>query len=222
MLLIAADTSGRAGVVALARGEIAGTCKLIEVFPLDGGAFSAQLIPQIAALLAKQGFSKKDIGGFVVVSGPGSFTGLRVGLAAIKALAEVLARPIGAVSLLEAIALVSGLNGKVTAALNAGRQQVYIGEYEVSSGARLINEGVAVADEFTNMVRGQHVVTPSSEIAALAGNVAAEVHIVIAPEISAIAAIGWRKILAGETVSPESLEANYISRANAEILARAK
>ena len=68
-----------------------------------GSAFSAQLIPEVAALLTKHGFARDDIDGFVVASGPGSFTGLRVGLAAVKALAEVLEKPIAAVSLLKAL-----------------------------------------------------------------------------------------------------------------------
>ena len=105
MLLLAADTSGKHGTIALARCGPDNACSVIEVLPLEGGTFSAQLVPQIAALLAKHGFSKADVGGFAVVSGPGSFTGVRVGLAAIKALAEVLEKPIAAVSLLEAVAV---------------------------------------------------------------------------------------------------------------------
>ena len=117
MLLLAADTSGKHGSIALARCGPESACAVIEVATLDGGTFSAQLVPQIAALLTKYDFSKTDIGGFAVVSGPGSFTGLRVGLAAIKALAEVLEKPIAAVSLLEAIAVSGRLPGKVTAVL---------------------------------------------------------------------------------------------------------
>ena len=117
MLLLAADTSGKHGTIALARCGPGAVCDVIEVVPLEGGTFSAQLVPQIAALLAKHSFNKSDIGGFAVVSGPGSFTGVRVGLAAIKALAEVLGKPIAAVSLLEAIAVAGGARGKVTAVI---------------------------------------------------------------------------------------------------------
>jgi len=103
MLLLAVDTSGREGSLALVRvGE--SVVEVVEEIALAGGAFSAQLIPQIAALLEKHGYGKADLAGFAVVSGPGSFTGLRVGLAAIKAMAEILRKPIAAVSLLEAIA----------------------------------------------------------------------------------------------------------------------
>jgi tRNA threonylcarbamoyladenosine biosynthesis protein TsaB len=103
MLLLSVDTSGKQGSIALAQCGLNGTCEVIEAAPLPGGTFSAQLVPQIAALLGKHGFGKADIGAFAVVSGPGSFTGLRVGLAAIKALAEVLAKPIAAMSLLEVV-----------------------------------------------------------------------------------------------------------------------
>ena len=94
MLLLAADTSGKNGSIALAQCSPDGNCEALEVVPLSGGMFSAQLIPQIAELLKRHNFSKHDLDGFAVASGPGSFTGLRVGLAAIKALAEVLSKPI--------------------------------------------------------------------------------------------------------------------------------
>ena len=104
MLLLATDTSGKFGSIALAQCGPGETCGVLEVVPLEGGTFSAQLVPQIAALLSKHGFSKQNLDVFAVTSGPGSFTGLRVGLAAIKALAEILGKPIVAVSLLEAVA----------------------------------------------------------------------------------------------------------------------
>src|SRR5271154_4331358 len=117
MLLLAVDTSGKNGSMSLAliapsRSEV----DVLETVPLAGGAFSAQLVPQIAALLERHGSSKADLGAFAVASGPGSFTGLRVGLAAIKALAEVLQKPIAAVSLLEAVAS-STHDGRVLATL---------------------------------------------------------------------------------------------------------
>src|ERR1700687_2436515 len=131
MLVLAIDTSGRLGSIALARGHEDGSCDVIEVVPLAGGTFSAQLVPQVAAFLSKHGFTKHDIDAFAVASGPGSFTGLRVGLAAIKALAEILAKPIAAVSLLEVCVFASSVQGKVMAALDTGRGDVYVGEYEI-------------------------------------------------------------------------------------------
>src|SRR2546428_1413369 len=129
MLLLAADTSGKHGSIALARCEPDGACDALEVVALAGGTFSAQLVPQIAALLTKHNFNKQQIDAFAVVSGPGSFTGLRVGLAAIKALAEVLAKPIAAGSLLEAVAMAGGVEGDVIAALGGGGKEIFAGEF---------------------------------------------------------------------------------------------
>ena len=99
MLILAIDTSGKQGSITLARGDES-SFSLIETTPVEGGTFSAQLVPQIAALLARHQLRKEQIDAFAAATGPGSFTGLRVGLAAIKALAEVLRKPIAAVSLL--------------------------------------------------------------------------------------------------------------------------
>src|SRR6266536_5930845 len=123
MLILGVDTSGKNGSIALVRFA-AEAPQIIEVVALEGGTFSAQLVPQISCLLGKHGLTKQDIDAFAVVSGPGSFTGLRVGLAAIKALAEILQKPIAAVSLLEAIALTAGNQGKVMVALDAGRGDI--------------------------------------------------------------------------------------------------
>src|SRR5579863_5088655 len=135
MLLLAIDTSGRQGSIALARAEENDTprdIEMIEIMPLVGGTFSAQLIPQISTLISSNGYTRDAIGGLAVVCGPGSFTGLRVGLAAVKALAEILNKPIAAVSLLEAVAIGAVLQGRVLAILDAGRGDVYAGDYEVS------------------------------------------------------------------------------------------
>jgi tRNA threonylcarbamoyladenosine biosynthesis protein TsaB len=221
MLLLATDTSGKHGSIALAECGPHDKCSVLEVVPLTGGTFSAQLVPQIAALLEKQGLTKRDLGAFAVASGPGSFTGLRVGLAAIKALAEVLQKPIAAVSLLEAIAESSHSGGKILAVLDAGRHEIYAGEYEVEGSARhLISEKLVNCEECFGSVRDATIVTPDQTLAERARSAGLKVEEVEHPRSDAIARIGWRKILAGQTVSPEELEANYIRHSDAEIFAR--
>ena len=186
--------------------------------PLVGGTFSAQLVPQIAALLERHGFTRHDLDGFAVASGPGSFTGLRVGLVAVKGLAEVLGKPISTVSLLEAIAIESGLAGRVIAALDAGRGEAFVGDYEVaSSGARLISERLVT---LTQLAGSALFLTPSKSIAELARGKGLQVKEVTQPRSDAIARIGADKIFRGETVSVEELEANYIRRSDAEIFAK--
>jgi len=187
---------------------------------LVGGTFSAQLVPQIAALLTKHGFSKQDIAAFAVVSGPGSFTGLRIGLAAVKALAEVLGKPIAAVSLLEAVAIAGKTRGRVVAALDAGRNEVYAGEYEIESVTKRISERLLTQAEWIVSAAGRTAVTPDRKLADLAGTAGLAVEEIQRPGSDAVARIGWRKILSGETISPEALDANYIRRMDGEILVK--
>jgi tRNA threonylcarbamoyladenosine biosynthesis protein TsaB len=219
MLLLAADTSGKDGSIALAKCGPGDVCEIIEVVPLAGGTFSAQLVPQIAELLLKHQLGKQDIEGFAVASGPGSFTGLRVGLAAVKALAEVLRKPIAEISLLEAIASASGLRGTVMAALDAGRNELYVGEYDVQECATPLNQSLLTREEFLASVRG-YIVTPDASLADVARNAGLPVKEIPRPRSDTIAQLGWKKILAGDTVSPEVLDANYIRRSDAEIFSK--
>ncbi len=216
MLILGVDTSGKHGSIALV--ECNAACRTLEVVPLQGGTFSAQLVPQIAALLQKRGITNDQIDAFAVVSGPGSFTGLRVGLAAIKALAEILQKPIVPVSLLEAVVLAARVNGRLTAVLDAGRGELYVGVYDVQgSSAICASEEIVSANAFPGEVAGNQVVTPDQKTADLLRNGTATVHKIEPPQADAIAAIGFRKLQAGETVSPEALDATYIRRSEAEI-----
>lgn len=226
MILLAIDTSGKNGSLALARvceGPInaaSGALEILEVVPLEGGTFSAQLVPQIFALLTKQGLTKRDIGGFTVVSGPGSFTGLRVGLAAIKALAEILQKPIAAVSRLEAVARSTSLHGHVVSALDAGRGEIYAGEYELGSRSALLKERLVAKEEFFEEYRGQQIVVFDLSLADAARSHAMHVEQVPEPRADMIARLGWEKIQLGETAPADELEANYIRRSDAEIFAK--
>jgi len=227
MLLLAIDTSGKNGSIALAsvtpgQSEIS----VLEVVPLAGGAFSAQLVPQIAALLEKHGYGKSDLGAFAVASGPGSFTGLRVGLAAIKALAEALQKPIAAVSLLEAVAWSSTAHGRVLAALDAGRGDVYAGDYDLDPQVHRHSERLLSREEFVAEAKGKAVVTPDAVLAETvraAGIVAGmRVELIEYPNSGVIARLGWERLQRGQTVRPEELEANYIRHSDAEIFSKPK
>lgn len=238
MLLLAVDTSGKNGSLALARvTPQASEVEVVESVPLAGGTFSAQLVPQISALLAKHGYTKSDLAAFAVVSGPGSFTGLRVGLAAIKALAEVLEKPIAAVSLLEAIARArfgrsSPAGGRILTALDAGRGEVYVGDYaiggdyDVSDAAdshpRRHSERLLSRDELLAAAKGQTVVTPDAGLAGMLHAAQIQCEQIEYPSMAVIAGLGWERIRRGQTVRPEDLEANYIRRSDAEIFSQPK
>ena len=238
MLLLVTDTSGKDGFVGLVRADE--RVEVIEEVPLAGGTFSAQLVPQISGLLAKHGFSKKEIGAFIVVSGPGSFTGLRVGLAAIKALAEILRKPIVPVSLLEVVARsiiwvagepVSRVSFAV--ALDAGRGEAFIGQYTqeftdkrlgslecTSESLAPLGELARLADESTD-----RILTPDASLVNFVEQQlgpARKLAILQAkrPRSKEVATVGYAKLQAGGTVTPEQLEANYMRRSDAEIFAK--
>ncbi len=221
MLLLGVDTSGPAGSLALALGD-AEHFEVLEVATLAAGTYSAQLIPTFSALLARHNRSKLELGGFAVASGPGSFTGLRVGLSSVKAMADVLGQPIAAVSVLQAVGALSETLGKVIAGLDAGRKQVYVGEYDLSGGAaRMVAESLLTVGEFEAAVSSYgevEIVTPDIQIAELVRT--ASVRVIDRPKADAFARLGLRKILAGEITPPAELEANYIRRSDAEIFAR--
>jgi tRNA threonylcarbamoyladenosine biosynthesis protein TsaB len=224
MLLLVTDTSGTNGTVSLARtGERdLHDAAVIETAPLAGGTFSAQLVPQIAALLQNHGFSKADIGSFIVVSGPGSFTGLRVGLAAIKALAEILQKPIVPVSLLEMVAVASRAQGKVVAVLDGGRGEVFFGAYEiVGESVQVLREELLRRPEFFSLARESSVATPDVGFARGGARCRSfRPSRSSLPDPEMIARFGWKKLQAGETVSPEQLEANYMRRSDAEMFVK--
>lgn len=227
MLLLAIDTSGPSGGVTLAEADEK-SFRLIESAPIAGGTFSAQLIPTVAALLGSHGYRAKDIGGFAAASGPGSFTGLRVGLSAIKGLSETLHKPIATVSVLEAMASLADGSGKIAAALDAGRKEVFLGVYERTGETnnhvlRLVREELlSQADlpaAITAAALTQFVISDAS-IAALAAASSVRANLVLRPGSETIARIGAQKLSAGETVPVEALDANYLRRSDAEIFSK--
>ncbi len=100
MRVLALDTTTRAGSVALVDDE-----RVVDERSGDAPRPHAERLPgEIIALLAAHGVAVADVDLFAVASGPGSFTGLRIGIATIQGLAFVRQRPVVAVSALEALA----------------------------------------------------------------------------------------------------------------------
>jgi len=223
MLVVAIDTSGRKGSVALCRGDNEENLQVLQLTSLEGGTYSAQLMPRIADMLQQNHLSKIDVDGFVVVSGPGSFTGLRVGLATVKGLCEVLRKPLATVSMLEAVVLTHSRAGQaVSAVLDAGRGEVYVGEYRVSANhAEAIREYIAKLEAFaaeSPEVHGDQL-TPDEKVAQA---LQPKVKLVTPVRADQIGRIGIRKLLAGKTADPATIDVNYIRRSDAEIFSTPK
>ncbi len=223
MLLLAIDTSGRHGSVALCRGD-AEHYEALQLLPLEGGTYSARLVPTIDEMLRQNELAISDVDGFAIVSGPGSFTGLRVGLATVKGLCEVLRRPLVTVSMLEALVVSHGGAAKNTAILDAGRGEVYVGEYEIAAkGATLIREYIVKLAEFDGAGFGSQVLlTPDPSVADLLQQRGAAIRLVDRVEADGIGRIGIRKLLAGDIADHATVDVNYIRRSDAEIFSAPK
>ena len=143
MNILAVDTAGKTVGVALLQDD-----RLLYECYLDAGmTHSETLMPLIDNCLKLCGMGCKDIDLYGVNAGPGSFTGLRIGLAAVKGLAfprETLCAP---VSTLEALAAAHTGCGTVLCALDARRAQVYSAAFDLETHERLMDDDArAVAD----------------------------------------------------------------------------
>jgi tRNA threonylcarbamoyladenosine biosynthesis protein TsaB len=222
MIVLAIDTSGKNGSVALCRGD-SGSFEVIGLSAIEGGTYSARLMPCIADLLEQAGIAKKQLSGIVVVDGPGSFTGLRVGLSTAKGLCEVLQISLVVVSMLEALAITYGAEGEtVLSVLDAGRGEVYIGEYRVRDGRAELREQLIIKlDEFLKRApeRKNRILSPFARVSAHENATVTQVEPLKA---DAVGRIGLKKFLAGDSVDPATLDANYIRRSDAELFSLPK
>jgi tRNA threonylcarbamoyladenosine biosynthesis protein TsaB len=121
-LLLAIDTCGPSGSVALGR-FCEDQIQILGQIELEGRSYSATLVAAVGELLSQNHVELNNIAAIVAVNGPGSFTGVRVGLSAVKGLAEPARIPVVAVSRLEVLAHKSDVP---SAALDAHRHEVFL------------------------------------------------------------------------------------------------
>lgn len=131
MKILALETSAVAASAAVCEDETL----VAQSFQRTGLTHSATLMPMVEAMLKNTGLTLSEIDLIAVAAGPGSFTGLRIGVSAAKGLAWPLDKPCAGVSTLEAMAWqLSGMEGIVCAAMDARRQQVYNAIFELKDG----------------------------------------------------------------------------------------
>jgi tRNA threonylcarbamoyladenosine biosynthesis protein TsaB len=144
-LILAIDTCGPSGSVAL--GRLAGRdLEILGQIELEGRTYSATLVAAVSRLLALAGIEAGQLGGIVAVSGPGSFTGVRVGLSAVKGLAEAAQIPVVALSRLQVL---SRKAGAPSSALDAHRSELFL---RLERTGREPVELLAGSDELGTMV----------------------------------------------------------------------
>lgn len=223
MLTLALDTSSPSGSIAVLRDE-----KVIGVIATaTDETYSSRMFRQLEFLLAELRLSLDAFDLFAVNSGPGSFTGLRVGLTAAKGWAEVYGKPAVGVSGLEAVAAQSRGAGTLIPVLDARRGQVYFGLYR-REGNRLVRESedrVATPEEFLDACKE---CPPPAAIVGTDGDFPVQlmkqlglefmsydgVSNVLAPTIGRIAVERAKR---GETTDALTLDANYVRRSDAEL-----
>jgi tRNA threonylcarbamoyladenosine biosynthesis protein TsaB len=216
-LLLGIDTCGPTGSVAL--GRLTGqSFEILGKIELEGRSYSSTLVAAVSDLLAQGGVSLREVGAVAAVNGPGSFTGVRVGLAAVKGLAEGARIPVVAVSRLEVLA---AKTDAPSAALDAHRHEVFLrvstADNAASGGqARELLAGagelaaiepplrIAVCDEAAAMLLKQ--AWPKAELVRTAAPDAADALALCAPRVTA-----------GQFVDLALLDGHYLRRSDAEI-----
>ncbi|HVW87589.1 MAG TPA: tRNA (adenosine(37)-N6)-threonylcarbamoyltransferase complex dimerization subunit type 1 TsaB, partial [Bryobacteraceae bacterium] len=191
---------------------------LEEVLLHEPQGFSGSLFDRIRALVDRHGVALGEIDLFAGASGPGSFTGVRVGLAAMKGLGEVLGKPVAAVSNLEALAEFGQGNLRAPV-IDARRGEVFAALY-TAGGAAVIPESVLRFPRFLELAAGYEFEWISSHFdpfrTALGGTPFERYPVVHVPRAlaAAIARIAMRR---GGS-DPAAIEANYVRRSDAELL----
>jgi tRNA threonylcarbamoyladenosine biosynthesis protein TsaB len=216
-LLLAVETATAAPSVAIWRGE-----ELLGERAADPGRATAEaLLPALDALLGEVGIALAEVAGFAVSIGPGSFTGLRIGVATVKGLAFGTARPAVAVSTLAALAGHARGSEPVAAVLDARRAELYAAGFSAGRAADWLPEGVIpIASLAARLPPGTRVVGEAVPLCAEALR-AADVVLLPPPypettarHVARIAAAAWQR---GETTAPSALVPRYLRRAEAEV-----
>jgi tRNA threonylcarbamoyladenosine biosynthesis protein TsaB len=213
MLLLAIDTCGPSGSVALGR-LTGGAVEILGQIELEGRNYSATLVAAVGELLAGNGVELRDLAAIVAVNGPGSFTGVRVGLSAVKGLAEAARIPVAAVSRLEVLAAKAGLG---SAALDAHRHEVFL---RLGRQGMEATEMLAGAAEFAEMVpAGARIAVCDEAAAALLASAWPDAELVRTPPPTAADALDLcaPRVAAGEFVDLALLDGHYLRRSDAEI-----
>jgi len=234
MRVLALDTTTRAGSLALVDED-----HLVDEVSGDPSQTHAERLPgKMLALLARHGLTVPDVDLFAVASGPGSFTGLRIGIATIQGLAFTSARPVVAVSALGALAQMASAalqpGSLVAAWMDAHRHDVFAALYRVGAdpvfrpGRLLEIAGPTVGDPAGILARwAEHLAeTPTWFIGdgtALHGDAirtarASQVHILPTPLLAgAIGRIALATARRGEAILPGAVRPLYVRRPDAEL-----
>lgn len=147
MNILSIDTSGPVAGCCVMKGE-----RIAQLIAMDTGlTHSETIMPAIDRALTAAGLSPRDIDLIAVVAGPGSFTGVRIGVCAAKGFAHAWGKPCAPVHALEALSMnLAGFEGLVCPILDARRGQVYGAAFDIKSGApvRVLDDDALPLEDF--------------------------------------------------------------------------
>ncbi len=224
MLILAFETSAKAGSVALLEdGKL-----LAESYQNTGLTHSQTVMSMAQALLESCGYTAKDLGAVAVAAGPGSFTGVRIGVAAAKGLAWGGQIPCYGVSTLEAMARNLGAhNGIVLPVMDARRSQVYNGVFRAENGVltRLTEDrAISLEDLGKELQNAEGPIFLVGDGSTLCYNTLKEAvpGLVLPPEhrmhqrAAGVGLVAYDMIAGGESGDGASLQPNYLRLSQAE------
>ena len=232
MLILAFETSAKAGSVALLEND-----RLLgESYQNTGLTHSQTLMPMAEELIRSCGYTPQDIEAVAVAAGPGSFTGIRIGVAAAKGFAWGAELPCYGVSTLESMALNLGVwQGYVLPVMDARRSQVYNALFRAEKGklTRLTEDRAISLDDLKEEIKNlEEPVFLVGDGSILCYNTLKEAvsALVLPPEhrmhqrAAGVGLAAYQKIEAGESGDGAALAPNYLrlSQAERERLAREK
>lgn len=218
MLTLAVDTTADSGSIALMDDDAVREEVAVEA----PRGFSRVLFSEVERLLARQHVQLAGIDLFAGAAGPGSFTGVRVGLSAMKGLAEVLGKPIAAVSNLEALAEFGNADARATI-IDARRGEIFGAVYD-GAGRLIVPEIVTPFEKFLDLLPPGDIEWISQDFApfraVLVGTRFESCPVIRAPVAlaGAIARLAIRRAAMGAVMDPAAIEANYVRRSDAELL----
>lgn len=214
-MILALDTTSEFGSIALvdARGVVS------EVLLHSPEGFGHILYGQIAHILELHKLRVQDVDCFAAAAGPGSFTGVRIGLTAVKGLAETCGKRVAAVSNLQALACFGAADLRATV-LDARRGEIYGAVYDRDLNLRSPEVVMKFQDWLKALPLGDMELI-STNPAAFAPS-APGMRVVSAPRAlaGAVGLIAFRRLERGETDDPADVDANYVRKSDAELLTR--
>lgn len=212
-MILSIDTTSEFGSIALTERD-----RIVEEAPLQSTEGYGHVVFQhIQQLLARHSLKIQQMDCFAAASGPGSFTGVRVGLAAAKGLAEATGRKVVPVSNLRALAYY-GSAALRAVALDARRGEIYGAVYNERLGIELPETVLKFPDWLRTLpATGYEFI--SQDFSPFQNQVSAEIPVVTAPKslAGAIGRIAWTEFDASRALDPSEVDANYVRRSDAEL-----